>query len=92
MPSTLAAQEKYTVELVAEMKVKQLPKGELFWRVESFPALKAAKGAAPAYRWNPDLVSYGGLPSLSAEVAAKHGSSWLVRRAAQQRAERRLPR
>ena len=74
MPSMLAAQEKYTVQPIAEMKVKQLPKGELFWRVESFPTLDAAKTAAPAYRWNPDTVSYDGLPSLSAEVA---GKAWL---------------
>ncbi len=74
MPSMAAAQEKYTVEPVAEMKVKQLPKGELFWRVESFPTLDAAKAAAPPYRWNPDTVSYDGLPSLTAEVA---GKAWL---------------
>ena len=47
MPSMVAAQQKYIVEPVAEMKVKQLPKGELFWRVESFPTLDAAKAAAP---------------------------------------------
>ena len=56
------------------MKVKQLPKGELFWRVESFPTLEKAKAAAPPYRWNPDTVSYDGLPSLTAEVA---GKAWL---------------
>jgi hypothetical protein len=56
------------------MKVKQLPKGELFWHVESFPTLDEAKAAAPPYRWNPDTVSYDGLPSLTAEVA---GKAWL---------------
>jgi quercetin dioxygenase-like cupin family protein len=56
------------------MKVKQLPKGELFWRVESFPTSDEAKAAAPLYRWNPDTVSYDGLPSLTAEVA---GKAWL---------------
>lgn len=74
MPSTVAAQQKYTVEPVAEVKVKQLPRGELFWRIENFPTLDAAKAAAPQYRWNPDTVSYAGLPSLSAEVA---GKAWL---------------
>jgi quercetin dioxygenase-like cupin family protein len=72
--SMAAAQQKYVVEPIAEMKVKQLPAGELFWRVESFPSLEAAKTAAPRYRWNPDTVSYDGLPSLSAEVA---GKAWL---------------
>ncbi len=74
MPSMAAAQQKYIVKPVAEVKVKQLPKGELFWRVESFPTLDAAKAAAPPYRWNPDTVSYEGLPSLTAEVA---GKAWL---------------
>src|SRR5581483_9668117 len=74
LPSMAAAQQKYTVEPIAEVKVKQLPKGDLFWRVESFPTLDAAKAAAPSYRWNPDTVSYDGLPSLSAEAA---GKAWL---------------
>jgi len=73
-PSPAAAQAKYIVQPVAEMTVKQLPKGELFWRVENFPTLDEAKAAAPLYRWNPDTVSYDGLPSLTAEVA---GKAWL---------------
>jgi hypothetical protein len=64
-PSSVAAQAQYIVQPVAEMKVKQLPKDELFWRVESFPTLDEAKAAAPPYRWNPDTVSYDGLPSLT---------------------------
>ncbi|MGA9438308.1 MAG: hypothetical protein WBV76_08935, partial [Pseudolabrys sp.] len=73
-PSPVAAQAQYIVKPVAELKVKQLPKGELYWRVESFPTLEEAKAAAPPYRWNPDTVSYDGLPSLTAEVANK---AWL---------------
>ena len=73
-PSPVAAQAQYIVQPVAEMKVKQLPKGELFWHVESFPTLDEAKAAAPRYRWNPDTVGYDGLPSLTAEVA---GKAWL---------------
>lgn len=74
MPSMATAQQKYIVKPVAEIKVQQLPKGELFWRVESFPSLDMAKAAAPPYRWNPDTVSYDGLPTLTAEVA---GKAWL---------------
>ncbi len=74
VPSPVAAQAQYIVQPVAEMKVKQLPKGELYWHVESFPTLDEAKAAAPPYRWNPDTVSYHGLPSLTAEVADK---AWL---------------
>jgi quercetin dioxygenase-like cupin family protein len=74
MPSLVAAQEKYIVKPIAETKVKQLPHGALFWRIESFPTLDAAKAAEPPYRWNPDTVSYDGLPSLAAEV---DGKAWL---------------
>jgi quercetin dioxygenase-like cupin family protein len=70
-PSTLAADVKYVVKPVAEMKVKQLPKGPLYWRVENFPTLEQAKTAAGEYRWNPDTVTYEGSPSLTAEVAGK---------------------
>jgi len=70
----VAAQQKYAVKPVIEMKIKQLPKGELFWRIENFPTVDAAKAAAPAYRWNPDTVSYDGLPSMAAEI---DGKAWL---------------
>lgn len=69
--STWAADVRYVVKPIAEMKVKQLPKGELYWRVENFPTLDQAKAAAGEYRWNPDTVSYDGSPSLTAEVAGK---------------------
>ena len=70
-PSAWAADVQYVVKPIAEMKVKQLPKGPLYWRVENFPTLDQAKAAASAYRWNPDTVSYDGWPSLTAEVAGK---------------------
>jgi hypothetical protein len=70
-PSTWAADVQYVVNPIAEMKVKQLPKGPPFWRVENFPTLDQAKAAAGDYRWNPDTVTYDGWPSLTAEVAGK---------------------
>jgi hypothetical protein len=73
-PSAWGADVKYVVKPIAEMKVKQLPKGPLYWRVENFPTLDQAKSAASKYIWNPDAVSYDGLPSLTAEVA---GKAWL---------------
>ena len=74
-PSMAAAQAKYVVQPVAEMKIKQLPQGPLYWRIESFPTLAQAKAAAAqAYRWNPDTVSNEGSPALAAEVA---GKDWL---------------
>jgi len=71
-PSTAAAQAKYVVQPITEMKVKQLPKGPLYWRIETFPTLAQAKAAAAAaYRWNPDTVSNEGSPALAAEIAGK---------------------
>jgi hypothetical protein len=68
---TWAAEPQYVVKPVAEMKVKQLPRGPLYWRVENFPTLDQAKAAAGEYRWNPDTVTYDGWHSLTAEVAGK---------------------
>ena len=79
-PAAWAADVKYVVKPVAEMKVKQLPKGPLYWRVENFPTLDQAKAAAGQYRWNPDTVTYDGSPSLTAEIA---GKVWLFTLGAQ---------
>lgn len=62
---------RYVVKPVAEMKIKQLPSGPLYWRVENFPSVEQAKAAAGPFLWNPDTVSYDGSPSLVAEVAGK---------------------
>ena len=79
-PPIRAEDVKYVVKPVAEMKIKQLPKGPLYWRVENFPTLDQAKAAAGEYRWNPDTVTYDGWPSLTAEVA---GKVWLFTLGAQ---------
>src|SRR5581483_12226638 len=79
-PSVEAADPPYVVKPIAEMKVKQLPKGTLYWRVENFPTLDQAKAAAGQYRWNPDTVTYDGSPSLTAEIA---GKVWLFTLGAQ---------
>lgn len=69
---SMAAPPKYIVQPVVEMKVKQLPQGPLYWRIENFPTLAQAKAAAAAaYHWNPDTVSNEGFPALAAEVAGK---------------------
>jgi hypothetical protein len=58
VPSTAAAQGKLVIEPVAEMKLKRLPPGPLYWRIDNFASLAAAKAAA-------------GETSLAAEVAGK---------------------
>jgi hypothetical protein len=75
LPSARAwAQGNYVVKPVAELKIRQLPAGPLFWRIENFPSLDQAKAAAGSSRWNPDTVSYDAGPSLAAEIA---GKDWL---------------
>ncbi len=57
--SPLAAfAQGFTIKAVAEKKVKQLPAGPLFWRIETFPALAQAQAAA-------------GPTGLAAEVSGK---------------------
>jgi hypothetical protein len=70
-PMSRAEDVQYVVKPIAEMKVKQLPKGPLYWRIENFSTLDQAKSAAGEYRWNPDTVIYEGWPALTAEVAGK---------------------
>jgi len=66
-----AAQAKYVVKPIAQKKIKQLPAGPLYWRVENFPSLKAAQAAVGPEGWNPASVSYETKTSLIAEVAGK---------------------
>jgi mannose-6-phosphate isomerase-like protein (cupin superfamily) len=58
VPSKVAAQGKLVIEPVAEIKIKQLPPGPLYWRIDNFESLAAAKAAA-------------GQTSLAAEIGGK---------------------
>jgi hypothetical protein len=59
LPSTTAAAEqKLEIKNVAEKKLKQLPAGPLYWRIENLPTLAQAKAVA-------------GETSLAAEVSGK---------------------
>jgi quercetin dioxygenase-like cupin family protein len=68
------APARYIVKPIAEKKIKHLPAGPLYWRVENFPSVEQAKAAAGPDGWNPDTVSYQTTTSLVAEVA---GKAWL---------------
>jgi hypothetical protein len=59
-PPPASAQE-FVIKPVAEKKVRQLPPGRLYWRVETFPALAEAQAAV-------------GPTSLAAELS---GKAWL---------------
>jgi hypothetical protein len=60
-PPLVAAEQKLAIKPVAEKKLKELPAGPLYWRLENFPSLAQAQAAA-------------GPTSLAAEVA---GEAWL---------------
>jgi quercetin dioxygenase-like cupin family protein len=75
LPSPAAAQQQYVVKPVAQKKIKQLPTGPLYWRVENFPTLADAKAAVGPDGWNPASVRYETTTSLIAEVA---GKIWVV--------------
>ena len=60
-PPQAGAQQKFVIKPVAEKKLKELPAGLLYWRLENFPTLAQAQAAA-------------GPTSLAAEIA---GEFWL---------------
>jgi hypothetical protein len=70
-PMPAAAQAKYVVKPVVQKKIKQLPSGPLYWRVETFPSLAEARTAVGPDGWNPASVSYETKTALIAEVAGK---------------------
>lgn len=60
-PPSATAQQQFVVKPIVEKKLRQLPDGPLYWRIENFPSLALAQTAE-------------GPASLSAEVA---GKDWL---------------
>ena len=62
-PSMAAAQGEFVIKTIADKKIKALPPGPLFWRVESFATLAQAQAGAATTA-----------TALSAEVA---GKAWL---------------
>jgi mannose-6-phosphate isomerase-like protein (cupin superfamily) len=74
LPLQALAQQKFVVKPVAEKKLKALPAGLWYWRIENFPTLAQAQAAIGPDRWNPDTVSYDAATSLAAEAA---GKAWL---------------
>jgi quercetin dioxygenase-like cupin family protein len=64
------AQQAYTVKPVVEKKIKELPPGPLYWRIENFARLEQAQAAAGPV-WNANNVRYEEAPALAAEVVGK---------------------
>ena len=57
-PPAALAQEQFAIKTIADKKLKELPAGALFWRVENFPTLAQARGVE-------------GPTAMAAEVAGK---------------------
>ncbi len=70
-PSTAAGPAPYTVKPLAQKKIKELPAGPLYWRIETFATLADAKAAVGPDGWNPASVRYETTTSLIVEVAGK---------------------
>ncbi len=71
LPLPAAAQVKYIVDPLVQKKIKYLPPGPLYWRVENFPTLADAKAAVGPDGWNPASVQYETTTSLIAEFEGK---------------------
>ena len=75
LPALAAPEQRYVVEPVAQKKIRELPPGPLYWRVEKFPTLTDARAAVGPDGWNPASVQFETTTSLIAEVA---GEVWVV--------------
>jgi hypothetical protein len=76
-PSTAAAQE-FVIKPVAEKKIKELPAGPLFWRVENFPTLAQAQTAAGATALTAEVAGKVWLFTLGPKGGATPGGSKVV--------------
>ena len=73
-PFQAGAEQKFAVKPVAEKRLKTLPPGPWYWRIETFASLADAQAAIGQGRWNANTVSYDAVPALAAEV---QGKAWL---------------
>ncbi len=71
----LAADAKFVVTPVVEKKVKELPGGELYWLVESFPSLTKAQEAAGSTSLAAEISGKAWLLTLGSKGAATHGGT-----------------
>jgi quercetin dioxygenase-like cupin family protein len=74
VPATAWAQ-KLEVTPVVEKKVAQLPEGELFWQIETFPTLAEAEAAAGPTSLAAEASGKAWLFTLGAEGAPGHGGT-----------------
>ena len=70
-----AVAQEFRIKPVAEKRLKELPPGALFWRIENFPTLAQAQAAAGATALAVEVHGKVWLFTLGAKGASTPGSS-----------------
>jgi hypothetical protein len=78
LQSSAAAQQKIFVKPVIEKRVKELPPGPLYWRLENFATLAQAQAAGGSTSLAADVVGKFWLFTLSAKGGATAGGTWVA--------------
>jgi mannose-6-phosphate isomerase-like protein (cupin superfamily) len=73
-----ALAQEFRIKPVAEKKLKELPSGLLFWRVENFPALAQAQAAAGPTSLAVDLQGRAWLFTLGPKGGSTPGASMVT--------------
>jgi hypothetical protein len=74
-PSPTLAQPALVIKPLAEKKVAALPAGDLYWRIENFPSVEQAKGAAGEWSLVTESAGKVWLFTLGAAGGATPGGS-----------------
>jgi hypothetical protein len=77
-PSASLAQAKLEIKPVAEKKLKELPAGPLYWRLETLSTLDQAQAAAGPTSLAAEVAGRVWLFTLGAKGGVTHGSSKVV--------------
>lgn len=76
--SSAAAQQKFFIKPVVEKRVKELPPGPLYWRLENFATLAQAQAAAGSTSLAAEVVGKVWLFTLGAKGGATVGGTWVA--------------
>jgi hypothetical protein len=74
-PPVSRAQSKLEIKPVTEKKLKELPAGQVYWRLENFPTLAEATAAAGPTSLAAELAGKAWLFTLGAKGGATRGAS-----------------
>lgn len=74
LPAAGAVDQKLVVKPVVEKKVNELPRGELYWRIEHFPSLAQAQAAAGGTGLAAEIDGKVWLFTLAAKGGSSGGS------------------